>query len=982
MNAFFRYTVALFLAVGFLGGVALAGNTGKIVGKATDSKTGEVLPGVNVQVIGTTRGANTDFDGKYTIIGVPIGRFSVKASMVGYQEVEVKEVKVGADETTSLNFELNPTEVALPTVIITADQKLVNPLTTSSTQTVSSKAIDQIPDVKQVQDVMKLQAGVVKQGNNLFLRGGRSNEVQYLVDGIPSNSVLGNSAELSSGGANQQLAALYAGMQSGVIGGGSGGLVVSANSIQSVSVQTSGFDADYGNAQSGIVNIVTKSGGDKYTGSAQYRTDRFQSSNQNESFSAFSFGGPEPLTKYLLPDLGVNLPGSLTIFFNADVDRSDGAYQYAHNEFYNPVERKVQLNGFLGGLLNGFGFTYKDDQKNTFTFNSKIRYDLSGADQFFYSYRSSLSSNDDYSHGWKYRADSSALSASLNNQHVFSWTHFFGANSFVRLNLGKTEAHSGGDVAGMLPYQYSSAHNQQDPTNEGFYKLGSGQSWSTSTTRQWTLRLDLNSQVHPLHLLKAGFEFYYEELTSTSISYPTIPANINGVLVYPPFSDTTDYGRDRSRGEYPFYGLNRYVMDNYPNHGALFLQDNIEFSGLNLHVGLRYDYFDVGRQVYYGAFSDSEWVGNWNRDVNGNLPPALRIEPDWVNNLGIDTINGRPVSQGLTDRTRFWYYFTHGYFSPRLSIGYPVTDRIVFYFNYGHFLQFPDRDYYFQDPYTIVSEGIVGNPNLKPQRTVAYESGFEDQFTEDMSFGIHAFYKDIFDYPAVIPRSGYMKVYTNFDYASSRGFEVTFNQAFTGNLSTSFSYTYQIAKGRSSSPLASVFNSATAFLPRETRLDWDQTHTANIFLTYRVGPKDEGKFFGLPFVNNYGISLTWTYGSGLPYTPYVRTYNARNVYLLNNETSPFTATVNLTMYKGFYIMDKINLLLTLDVSNLLDRRNVVSRDATYGGFNNVYGRPYIYGDNDPTSNLVYQWNQFDAKVPPYVFDAPRQILLGVRLNWE
>jgi len=963
---------------------AFAGSTGKIVGKVSDAKTGEALPGVNVLVMGTTRGANTDPDGKYTIIGIPIGRYSVKASLVGYQEVDVSEVKIGADETTPLDFSLTATAVALPPIEIRADQNLVNPLTTSSTQTVSEKAISQIPNVKQVEDVVKLQAGVVKHGNNIFLRGGRANEVQYLVDGIPTNNVLGG-GELTTGGANRELSALAAGTSAGISGGGSSGLVVSANSIQSVSVQTSGFDADYGNAQSGIVNIVTKSGSDKYTSSLQYRTDKLQASNQNEIYSSFAFGGPEPITKYLMPSLGIAIPGTLTFFFNADIDRGDGPYQYVHNEFYNPVQRNVVFSGFLGGLMNGLGFTYRDDQKNTFTFNSKLRYDPSGSDQIFYTYRSSLQSRDDYSHTWKYRADSSSLAASLSSQNTISWTHFFGANSFLRLNLGKVETHDGNDVAGLLPYQYSSAITQQDPLQIGFYVLGSNQYWASRQTDVWTVRLDFNSQIHPLHLLKTGFEFNYEEINSTQITRPTVPLSNGDIFIYPPFSDTTAYGQQRNRGLWPGYGQYRYVLNNYPNHGAMYLQDNIEFSGLNLHVGLRYDYFDVGRQVYYNSF-----ISAWTRDVNSGLPASEQVQPDWVNNLGFDTVfvNGETqlVSKGLTDRTRSWYYLTHGYFSPRLSIGYPVTDRIVFYFNYGHFLQYPERDQYFQDPSTFQATTSsqrteVGNPSLKPQRTIAYESGFEDQFTDDMAFAIHAFYKDVFDYPSVIPRLGYMSPYINFDYASTRGFEVTFNQTFTGNLSTNVSYTYSIAKGRSSSPLASVFNPTLQFLPRETRLDWDQNHTANVFLTYRVGPKEEGKFFGIPFINNYSISLTWNFGSGLPFDPYVRAYNERNVFLHNSETGPYTSTVSLTIAKGFYIFDKINMSVTLDVINVLNRRNVISLDPTYGGFNTLTGAPYVYGDYDPSSNAVYSWNKFDSQVPPTAFDAPRQILLGVKLDW-
>src|SRR2546425_3807570 len=272
-------------------GTAFPDNTGKIVGKVTDAQTGEPIINANILVVGTQRGSVTDIDGKYTIIAVPGGTVTVRASILGYATAEVRDLKIGVDQTTTLDFRLTSSALQLNEQIITA-QKLVNNMVTTGTQTSDAATIASIPNVKTVEDVLKLQVGVVKQGNNLFLRGGRANEVQYLVDGIPTNSILGNSGALTTSGANEELQKVYAGVQSGTIGGGSAGMAVSASAIQSVSVQTSGFDADYGNAQSGVVNIVTKSGGDHYTASAQFRTDRVAATNTNENYSSFSFGGP------------------------------------------------------------------------------------------------------------------------------------------------------------------------------------------------------------------------------------------------------------------------------------------------------------------------------------------------------------------------------------------------------------------------------------------------------------------------------------------------------------------------------------------------------------------------------------------------------------------------------------------------------------------------------------------------------------------
>ena len=936
----------------------LAGSTGKITGKVTDAGTGDPIIGANVLVVGSMIGSTTDFDGKFTIVGAPIGSVNVRASLVGYQELIINDVKVNADQTTQINFKLNSTTVEMKGAEITAE-KLVNQFATSSVQTLSSKAIEQIPNVKSVQDVVALQAGVVKMGNQMFLRGGRANEVQYVVDGIPVNNITGNSGELTAtNSVNDQLQNLYAGTQAGVIGGGSAGLAVPSNTIQSVSVQTSG-DADYGNSQSGIVNITTKTGGDRYTGVTQYRTDKIANTNQSEIYGAMNFSGPEPISKYLLPQLGVHLPGSLTFFVSSDMNRSDGPYNFVHNEFYNPLERKIELSGFLGGLFNGLGFRFHDNQSNSFTFNSKLTYSVGGTDELNYRYGASLGSGHNYIKDWKYRADSSAIYTNLSTQHGFSWRHLFSEKTFAILALGRVENNETNDVAGLTPPFYSEAYTGRDVDKDNINDLGTGQRWFKSKNDVWSVRLDVNSQIHPLHFLKTGFEFYYEDIKSTEILYPTVPINTANGVISPPFPPGVRVDSISDRGEYPGYGTYRWALNNFPNHGAVFLQDNIEFEGLNFHVGIRYDYLDLGKQVYDPAF-----IKAWKKATNATSSglSLTEYEPQWPNRI--------------TGGSTFLYYVLHGYFSPRLSIGYPVTDRIVFYFNYGHYLQFPERDQYFKDPFILgATDNWIGNPDLRPQRTVSYEAGFENQITDDMAFGVHAFYKDIFDYATLhkLPRAA-NSVYTNLDFASSRGFELTGKRQFSGNFDVDVTYTYQIAKGRSSNPLASVF-SPNFQLPRETRLDWDQEHTANALLRYRVGPKEEGSFFGLPFINNWSMALKWSFGSGFPYTIYKSRDTERNVLLVNNGTKPYNTRIGLSFNKGFYLLDRINLQVTLDIENLLNRRNVSS-------VNTFTGRPSQYGDYDPDNKLITDWYKTEYNIDPNQFDPGRQIFLGVKLDWN
>ena len=226
--------------------VIQAGTSGKIAGKIVDAQTKEALVGVNVVIPGMTLGASTDVDGNYFIINIPPGTYQVRASAVGFSPLAMIDVKVFVDQTTRINFELQAQAIELTGVEITATRPIVQKDLTSTTSTVTSEQISKLP-IEDVQSIVNLQAGVV--GGHF--RGGRSNEVKYLIDGISVNDVFSGSSSLQA----------------------------EVNSIQEVQILSGTFNAEYGEALSGVVNQVTKIAGDKYSGdisvySGDYLTSR------------------------------------------------------------------------------------------------------------------------------------------------------------------------------------------------------------------------------------------------------------------------------------------------------------------------------------------------------------------------------------------------------------------------------------------------------------------------------------------------------------------------------------------------------------------------------------------------------------------------------------------------------------------------------------------------------------------------------------
>jgi outer membrane receptor protein involved in Fe transport len=910
-----------------------SGTQGNIRGKITDIETSEPLPLVNVFIVGSGRGGVTNDQGEFFVTGVQAGTYNIRASLLGYKTVEEKKVAIDADQTTVLNFKLASELIEKEGVTVEGARPLVD-----------VKKIEQLPNVKGVEDVLGLQAGVVKFGSQLFLRGGRANETQILVDGVVVNDVGGGTSATGGQSANEQLAQLYSGNASG---GSGGALSVSANAIQAVSVSSSGLDAEYGNAQSGVVNITTKSGGDNYSAALQYRTDGITNNGFNERYYSASVGGPEPITAYLLPSLGAEVPGKLSFFMSSTFNQLDGPYDYMRESFYNPLKRKIRFGGFFGDVLNGLGFTYSDKQNNDFSFNAKLSYIIGDNDQFSYSYRANAGSSHPLSFSnfsSRARYDSSSSTISLKTQNVFQWTHILGTNSLIKAYISQLATDNTSSVGNLTPNigpRYIDP-KYYDPDNNGFRDLGSSQGWSHNTTTIWNAKFDFNSKLHEYHFLKTGFEYYYEIINSTTINYPLDPDR--------PSADSL------RRGEFPGYGRTRFVTNNLPSRGALYIQDNIELTALTIKLGLRYDFFYLGNQV-----QDPEYLALYEF--------VTQESPTWTKNKS------------------FWSQFTKGFFSPRLAIGYPISERTVFYFNYGHFLQYPDRNLYFSAPVYTTERITVGNPSLKPQKTIQYEAGFDQLLTDDVSLGIRGFYKDIVDYVTSLDLGTPTPVtkWVNLDYASARGFEVILTKGGGGHYSGSIGYTFQLAKGRSSDPLATV---SSPGLPREVRLDFDQQHTVNMFVGYRVAPGEEYDVFGLN-IDNWGASLTWNFGSGFPYTPYNFAKGIQDFYLKNSGNGPYTSEVNISLYKGFAFLDKFNAVLTLDVTNLFNRRNVNLQpgDGTQvvqNGFNNSTGGVAHYGNYNPAGSppSVYSWRGYDSLVPPFVFRSPRQISFGMKLNWN
>lgn len=222
----------------------LAGTTGKIAGKVTDEKTGEALPGANIILVGTTSGAATNRNGDYVILNVPPGVYVIKASMIGYTDFVVSNVRVNIDLTTRINLQMKETVVEVGEITVVAERPVVAKDISASQAYIQSEQVEALP-VQRVQDVIGLQAGIVGTlDDGIQIRGGDQDETAFMVDGFTLRDERNNVP--------------YA--------------AISLSSIQDIQIQTGGFNAEYGNIRSGIINVVTKEGyRNRYSGTITLR---------------------------------------------------------------------------------------------------------------------------------------------------------------------------------------------------------------------------------------------------------------------------------------------------------------------------------------------------------------------------------------------------------------------------------------------------------------------------------------------------------------------------------------------------------------------------------------------------------------------------------------------------------------------------------------------------------------------------------------
>jgi outer membrane receptor for ferrienterochelin and colicin len=895
-----KYTILVFLiSLSFI--VQLwAGTTGKLAGIVIDKENQEALIGVNVFLEGTMLGATTDMEGNYFILNIPPGKYTLIVQYVGYQEVRMKNVSISIDLTTTRNFELPEAALELEeAIIVEGRREFIQKDMTSSQASISSEEIENMP-VVELSDVLQLQAGVTRDATGDFhIRGGRTSEIAYWVNGVSITDAYDNSQ----------------------------GIEIDNSSVQELQVISGTFNAEYGNAMSGIINTVTKEGGNDLHGNVKVYsgdhisnfTDYFPHIDNVDPFSSYNFqgglDGPIPFTN------------KKVLFFIT------GRYNYSDGYLYG--ERRYKPTG------------ESDDNEivpmnwsKKYNGQAKITYWVLPTLKFNAEILASKRDYQDYSHEYRWNPDGNVYKFAKSYNYWLSMTHTLSANTFYTVNAS-------------FFFKNFNEYLYEDPTDSrylhpdslsdnvflSFRTKGTNLHRFFRETLTWSYKADLTNQTSKNHLITTGIEYKTHRLKLDD--YDLEPKMINNIPVSP-FKSAIP-GLDSP---------NRTKYERKPYEFSGYIQDKIELKSVIINIGLRLDYFNSKSDILVDP-----------RDPNINNP--LRPELD---------------SLSLAERESYYYKEADPKWqlSPRFGIAYPISESGVIHFSYGHFLQIPSFQYLYnrggyQVPQTGSKHGVYGNPDLEPQRTVMYEIGLQQEISNDFKIDVTGFYRDVRDWitssafiETYIEGNTYCK-YINKDYSNIRGVTLALKKRYSDSYSFDISYTYQLAEGSNSSPddefeaLRGNSEPTLYLLP----LDWDQRHLFNISIY--VGGE------------SWGSSLISRYGTGLPYTPTITQYiSDRGISSGlpgNSRRKPNQFILDFKLNRSFNIAG-FNFLAFLRVFNLLDSKIVVNvfGDTGKADFTTEYQN---LTDDDPNRpNTIAEYSKY-----PDHYGEPRRVQLGLELSF-
>jgi outer membrane receptor protein involved in Fe transport len=785
--------------------MVIAGTSGKIIGSVIEKATGEPLPGANIYLEGTSMGAASDLSGKFIILNVPPGTFQVTTSMIGYTKMTVSDVRIRIDQTTKVDFQLDTEVISGAEVTVIAVKSIVKEDVATSVSSFSTEDLETLP-INSVNDVVELQAGVE---DGLMIRGGGADEALFQVDGMTLRDPRNNQP---------------------ITG-------ISLSAIKEISIERGGFNAEYGQVRSGIINLVAKEGEkDKYSGTI---TTKY-SPPQAKHFGISPF---DPNSMWCRPYLDPEV---------CWVGTENGAWdtymqrQYPQFDGWNEISRRTLQDADPTNDLTPAAAqeiwkwqhrrrssTDQPDYNIDAGFGGPVPLvsEKLGNLRFFTAYRQEremllipLSREDYLDWNWSLH-----VTSDINDAMKLKITGMTGKNYNVAINATDNGFYSPvwgiNGLATWLPTDYiRSPYMIAKVTNEQRSGRIFADSWySTADVFYYSMAAKLTHTLNPQTFYEASLEHVAREYQTGPIAqrdftkkYEVVP----GV-----FLDEAPFGFDST----PSTGIDGMFMgghtatsrDSSTMSSTTFKVDftsALNYANL-IKTGVEFIYYDLN--LDFGTINKFRSINNFVKLQKHPLRASFYVQDKleaegFIVNAGLRLDYSNSNTKWVVTDPFNSSYFSSDYnsaatysveeakadwaISPRLAISHPITENSKLFFNYGHFKQMPAYDQVFQlDRGSSGEVNAYGNPNITQAKTIQYELGYDHSIMTDYLVQVAAYYHDISDqqsrvfYHSIKGDVNYNQIVNN-SYEDIRGFELTLRKSYGKWMRGFVNYTYEVNK--------------------------------------------------------------------------------------------------------------------------------------------------------------------------------------------
>jgi Carboxypeptidase regulatory-like domain/TonB-dependent Receptor Plug Domain len=948
------------------GAAALAAQApaGKIEGRVWD-RAGVPIAEAQLSIAGTAFHALSDPRGNYFINNVPAGSASLRAVFIGYRPLEVRDLRVFAGQTITQDFVLEPAPVELQEISVVAASNVLVPRDEVTTkQRVEGAYVDRLP-VDRLVEVLALQPGVVAnaQGAGLSVRGGRPGETAVYVDGVPVT-----------------------------------GIPVATNALEEASVTTGATSAEFGNFQSGVISIQTRTGGTRYRGAFSYETDEPFGASHGIGFNRLeaSLGGP--IARRLSFFVSGMLDGARSatagkdaekypVFVQAGVDTTvavpsslglataDTTYVDVANFAIYRGECTAFRRSRSPGIRDNYGLPCKGirlpaSANSTYRLQGKLSYTWGSGSRLALTLLRTQSQNREFSYQSLYNPENLTGFRSWGNVFTLNWTENIARAADRALALDTYLSYQQ-DREIDSPLEPSAESSTRDPFG-GFLIRPLGLLWDFHN-------FPLNRELVDNYLInRRGSRRSPLDLENVD-QYAVVDQYRNNAYALPGWAESggpagslflyrenrligrsnIDWQADRNNrlragAEFARYSITNYLHaltstdgDIYierPLRWNAFVENRLDLGDLVLVGGLRYDWFDsrASRPAGY---------------------PRISTRP------GFDPAH--PTAGFIRDRS-------HDYLSPHVQVAFPVTTRTNFRLSYAHQVQVPD--------WSFIFAGINGENGLNYfdargsdldfGKTILFEFGIRHAFSDDMVLDLTAYNKDnlantsvrnIRQYDSVRGQELGVAYFTNADYGNTRGLDLRLDRRIGTVFNGMVGYTFQDAKSTGSDPFTNIRRAFANFgqlsgdlisPPQSiatTETSRPHSFTGELALNLPEHWR-QGTVLGT-LLQNLGIYAVFRFASGTAYTPCREglgnaTAGGQCVDPgpVNSARLPAFKQFDLRLTKSLPLRG-LDLTAYLDARNLFDFTNLLRVFSTTRGTHDARDRQFAWA-RDSTSYAV------------------------------